>query len=362
MITCGTQIVSGAPIYGGGGASLPATPASALLDAGSPSTMVGLNSSGVGEALSASSARSRMGLGTLATQSTATASQISDSTTAGRALLTAADAAAQRTALAVVPSSSTPLIESGSGAVGTSADYARADHVHPAYGGGGAGSGVPARLIAGFTDSNHYTRAATASADAVGGVGYSWLVCGYLTSSTAAARKVWELQATSVGWGLLVNGTTVQMYLAGINSSVAFNIGITLTAGSAFALAIEYVSGQLRATLNGGAVATTALVGTYAPATAASVMGIGGDRVNAVTYGFAEGKIAECNMISGALGDSTIQSLASTASTTYSFASQFSQAQRAALKFSWVASDGLNVRSGIGPLTAGGTLLASQPV
>lgn len=46
----------------GGGATLPATPAAALLDAGSPSTMLGLNSSGVGEALSASAARSRMGL------------------------------------------------------------------------------------------------------------------------------------------------------------------------------------------------------------------------------------------------------------------------------------------------------------
>lgn len=43
----------------------------------------------------------------------------------------------------VSPSSSTPLADSGSGAVGTSLDYARADHVHPATGGGG-GSGVKA--------------------------------------------------------------------------------------------------------------------------------------------------------------------------------------------------------------------------
>lgn len=65
MITCGTQVVSGST---GGGASLPATPSAALLDAGAPSTMLGLNSSGVGEALSAAAARSRMALGTLATQ------------------------------------------------------------------------------------------------------------------------------------------------------------------------------------------------------------------------------------------------------------------------------------------------------
>ena len=294
-------------------------------------------------------------------------------------------------------SDATPLVESGSGSAGTATTAARADHVHPAASGGnatsiqniavsataptsqqalvyngtswvpatvsgGGGSGVPARLIAGFTDSNHFTRGATATADAVGGVGYTWMVCGYLSSSTGAARKVWELQATSVGWGLLINGTTVQMYLAGVNSSTAFNIGITLTAGAAFALVVEYVSGQLRATLNGGTVATTALTGTYAPATAGSSMGIGGDRINAVTYGLVEGKLAECAMIQGALGDSAIQAFATTASTTYSFSSQFSAAQRAALKFLWCACDGLDVRSGIGPLTAGGTLLASQPV
>ena len=85
-------------------------------------------------AVSASANRTALGLGSLATASGVTASQISDSTTAGRTLLTAADAAAQRTALAVVPSSATPLVESGSGSVGTSADYARADHVHPAVG------------------------------------------------------------------------------------------------------------------------------------------------------------------------------------------------------------------------------------
>ena len=37
----------------------------------------------------------------------------------------------------VLPATNTPLIESGSGAVGTSAKYAREDHVHPASGGAG---------------------------------------------------------------------------------------------------------------------------------------------------------------------------------------------------------------------------------
>ncbi len=54
----------GLPIVSsGGGASLPTTPAEALLDASATDTMVGLDGSGVGQALSASAARTRMGLG-----------------------------------------------------------------------------------------------------------------------------------------------------------------------------------------------------------------------------------------------------------------------------------------------------------
>lgn len=50
MITCGTQVVSGST--GGGGASLPATPADALLDEAAPSTIVVLDADGHGEGLS----------------------------------------------------------------------------------------------------------------------------------------------------------------------------------------------------------------------------------------------------------------------------------------------------------------------
>lgn len=57
------------------------------------------------------------------------ATDISNSTTAGRALLTAADAAAQRAALQVVPADAAPQ-PLGAAAIGSSADYAREDHVH----------------------------------------------------------------------------------------------------------------------------------------------------------------------------------------------------------------------------------------
>jgi hypothetical protein len=47
-----------------------------------------------------------------------------------------------------VPAAATPIVESGSGAVGTSAKYAREDHVHPAAGGSGNVTG-PAAAVSG---------------------------------------------------------------------------------------------------------------------------------------------------------------------------------------------------------------------
>jgi len=47
---------------GGGGGSLPATPASALLDVSNPSTLVGLDADGHGEALTVSQALARLGI------------------------------------------------------------------------------------------------------------------------------------------------------------------------------------------------------------------------------------------------------------------------------------------------------------
>lgn len=73
----------------GGGASAPSGTGVVTVSSGAFVTPVA----------SAATTRATLGLGTLATASSVTASQISDSTTAGRAVLTAADAAAQRTAL-----------------------------------------------------------------------------------------------------------------------------------------------------------------------------------------------------------------------------------------------------------------------
>jgi len=88
MITCGTQVVAGST-GGGGGASAPAGTGVVTASGGAF----------VDPVPSAATTRATLGLGSLATASTVTASQISDSTSAGRAVLTAADAAAQRTSL-----------------------------------------------------------------------------------------------------------------------------------------------------------------------------------------------------------------------------------------------------------------------
>jgi hypothetical protein len=96
--------------------------------------------------LNATTGRASLGLGTAALSATGdfaaashtqAASTISDSTAAGRALLTAADAAAQRTSLGLgtaatgAVSSAAPQALGATASAGTSGDVSRSDHVHP---------------------------------------------------------------------------------------------------------------------------------------------------------------------------------------------------------------------------------------
>ena len=182
MITCGTQVVAGSS---GGGASLPATPADALLDASATDTMVGLNGSGVGQALSASAARTRMGLGALAVQSTVTASQISDATTAGRTVLTAADAAAQRTALGL---GGAAVLNVGSG----SGDVAPGNVLD------GVGAGLGTTPAVGQTAADGNLRAIVPN-----------------TTGTATTSGVGTASASSTSVTLAVDGTTLATWYSG---------------------------------------------------------------------------------------------------------------------------------------------------
>jgi hypothetical protein len=94
--------------------------------------------------LNATTARTSLGLGSAATSSSAdfaaashnqAASTISDSTATGRAVLTAADAAAARSAIgagtsSLALSSAAPAALAATAAAGSSTDAARADHAH----------------------------------------------------------------------------------------------------------------------------------------------------------------------------------------------------------------------------------------
>ena len=266
-------------------------------------------------------------------------------------------------------SDATPLVESGSGAAGSSSSCSRADHVHPAAGGGSSSGVVPyPRLVAGFTDSQRFARGGVA-ADAVGGSGKCWFVVGYLNSSTAATRKVWCFQTTTTaGWAIQINGTTVQMIGVGINingagSNTLASLGVTVTAGAAFAIAIEMTATHIRTSVNGGAVVATPYTGTLTAPTSGSTMGIGADHSATGNLGFIEGKLAECAMINSALGDSALVAFTSAAASSYTVVGQLSGAQRALLLYAWCGCDGGAIlRTGNGSMNPNGNYTWSQPV
>lgn len=312
MITCGTQVVSGSS---GGGASLPDDPATVLLDAGAPSTMLGLNSSGVGEALSAAAARSRMALGSLATQSSVTASQISDSTTAGRTLVTAADAAAQRTALGVVATPNTTpsniiagatagaaLITDASGAAqaitGTSGYVLTSNGagVAPTWQAGGGGGSTWLSLYGGSAlwmggdaafgwSSSDRVSASAGAAVPAWGPGQSLVIVLYPGATPTGTELIAAHISVGSGRGWYVSvGTNagarrrVAIFLAGLNASADLYLtGSDFTVGAPYVLAITIKADKsVRYSVNGGTVQTiAALSGTYVAPTSADVLRVG---------------------------------------------------------------------------------------
>lgn len=106
-----TIFVNGQEVGASGGGLPTATGANQVpISTGAGTTYVATDAAGT---------RTALGLGSLATASTVTASQISDSTAAGRTILTAADAAAQRTALGAVADWTTVTASSFSTRSGT---------------------------------------------------------------------------------------------------------------------------------------------------------------------------------------------------------------------------------------------------
>jgi hypothetical protein len=216
--------------------------------------------------------------------------------------------------------------------------------------------------LGGWTDTGRLSRAATAAVDAAGGTGYVWLLVGYLASSTAAQRKIWEYYNTT-GWGFLVNGTTLQMIGAGINiggggATTPSSIGITLGTAAQFALAVEMTATHIRASLNGAAVVATSYTGTFSPALAASTMGIGGDKAAGAGFGFVEGSLAAYAALNGALGDARLVTLSAAMQTQWDAENALTSGELATLVFSWRASTSPRVRVGYGPMTQNSTQVA----
>lgn len=140
---------------------------------------------------SAATTRSTLGLGSLATASSVTSSQISDSTSAGRALLTGADAAAQRTSLGLT-AAATASTGSTSGSIAAGND-ARL---------------IPVALASGFTDSlNRFSRSTVAAADIAFDTGFTLLVVGYRNATVSSANERVIFNAFNAGgtdgWQLL---------------------------------------------------------------------------------------------------------------------------------------------------------------
>jgi len=363
MITCGTQIVSGST--GGGGASLPATPASALLDAGNPSTMLGLNASGVGQSLSASQARSRMGLGSLATASTVTASQISDATSDGRALLTAGDVAAQRATLglggaavlavgttagtvaagddsritgAIAASTLTTrgdLIRRGASApervaLGTNGQVLTSDGTDPVWATPGAGSwlelyNASALYIGGEAASGYlltdYVTAGAASAAPAFGPGQSIVVCLYPGATPTGLEIVASHgNGGTRGWtfefgrdsGSRARATLYLYGLTGAGAGGSIQLtGSEWSSGTPYVIAVAFQSDKsVRFSVNGGSVVTiSAATGTYVPPTGADTLSLGAPRMHSPTfYPLASATIGEVRWYSTVISDADLVS------------------------------------------------------
>lgn len=305
---------------------------------------------------SAATTRTTLGLGSLATASSVTASQVSDSTLAGRALLTAADAPAQRTALGLTSTATASTgTTSGSIAAGNDARL------------------IPVALAGGFTDSaNRFSRTQPIpAADLNFDTGMTLLVAGYrnATVSSAHERVIINLfnAGGTDGWQLTVNANTLKFLMIGASiaggaASAAGSLGISLAATNApFALAIQMLAGSIRTSLNGGTVAVATRSGGTT-ASAASGLGIGADRTAAANQAFNIGELGEIHLINRAFGDADLQAYSLAASTAYSYWPSMTATDRAAAKFSWSAVDGVALRAGQGPLAQTGFLARRMPL
>lgn len=261
-------------------------------------------------------------------------------------------------------SDATPLVESGSGAAGSSSSCSRADHVHPAAGGGGdatsiqgvavdatapttgqvltydgseyvpttPGGGTPTWLAlydataiyiggesaTGFATADYITASAAAAVPAFG-PGQSIVACIY-PGATPTGVEIVACHASGVsnrGWTLDFgrnSGSRRQcnLYLFGMNGSAGVQLtGSEFTVGTPYVIAVVVKADKsVRYSVNGGAVQTlAALSGTYVPPTSADTYDLGSTRAFAnlpAYYPFTSGVLGEVRTYSTELSDADL--------------------------------------------------------
>jgi hypothetical protein len=147
-----------------------------------------------------SQARTQMGLGSLATASSVTASQISDATTAGRNMLTAADVAAQTALLDTFTSGAKGLVPASGG--GTS-NFLRADGTFAAPPGGSGSPGGSTTQIqfndtGSFAGDADFTWNPTTNDLTLGGTDTGITIKGITTEPSAPAADNLHLYAKKI--------------------------------------------------------------------------------------------------------------------------------------------------------------------
>jgi hypothetical protein len=206
------------------------------------------------------------------------------------------------TAAVAALSDATPIVESGAGSAGTSGNVARADHVHPAAGGGGGTwlslYGGTALWLGGdsafgFASVDRVSASAGAAAPAFG-PGQSMVVVLYPGATPTGSEIIASHINSSSSRGFYVSvGSNagarrrIGLFLSGLNGSTElFLTGSDFTVGAPYAIAICVKADKsVRYSVNGAAVATiAALSGSYNTTTSSDTLHLGSTTTYTPTF------------------------------------------------------------------------------